>query len=307
MIGIKRNLTIAGLIVIFLLTSGLAYAKESDDVIFIDYSSNIEKNMTIDSKEIKLFELLKIDNESLESVLKLNNYYFRLKDSVDLMALDKNLKIEKDKVYELIYIDKMLDLKLEFTLEYKDKPSFFIDIEEGYWARADIYTLFDKGIVKGYIDNTFKPSNTISIPEFLVMLSRSLTKLDQNYLMPSINEIELEGLAQWAKVDASFVLSKMPQNFLLDFNTLNINRDITRQEVAYFIANSINFENKVYEITNEDVFNDLGPNSYFREIKVLFDNSIINGYSDGNYKPNNKITRAETSSVIARLLKNKED
>jgi hypothetical protein len=178
----------------------------------------------------------------------------------------------------------------------------FIDLSVEHWAYKDIMSLNEKEIIKGYEDNSFRASNTITIPEFLIMLNRSFDSIDNNYVMPTTSDIDITGVPGWSYFDVNSVVNKMPQNFKLDFDIYNLNRTITREEVAYFIANSLNFTNKVFSATNDEVYSDLGPESYFREIKVLKDNGVTNGYEDGTFKPNKSITRAEVSTLINKLF-----
>ncbi len=60
------------------------------------------------------------------------------------------------------------------------------------------------------------------------------------------------------------------------------------------------------EEEGEDVlikFSDINNHWAGKEIIELVDKGIINGYSDGTFKPNKNITRAETVKIISNLLK----
>ncbi|KOS66640.1 hypothetical protein AEA09_18070 [Lysinibacillus contaminans] len=51
------------------------------------------------------------------------------------------------------------------------------------------------------------------------------------------------------------------------------------------------------------LFKDIPNNySYFKEVEYLTSNNIITGYSDGTFKPNNKLTRAHAAVIISRAL-----
>ena len=43
----------------------------------------------------------------------------------------------------------------------------------GNWAGAQINSLINQGVVTGYADGTFKPNNSISRAEFVVMINRA--------------------------------------------------------------------------------------------------------------------------------------
>lgn len=62
----------------------------------------------------------------------------------------------------------------------------FSDIA-GHWARADINTAAQLGIVSGYKDGTFRPQNDITRAETIQMVNNVLGRLpDKNHLLPSM-------------------------------------------------------------------------------------------------------------------------
>lgn len=50
----------------------------------------------------------------------------------------------------------------------------------GHWAVKDIVALKDAGFINGYQDGSFKPENTITRAEFMVMLGRILAIMYQD-------------------------------------------------------------------------------------------------------------------------------
>lgn len=59
------------------------------------------------------------------------------------------------------------------TIVHLDSKTSFIDDEEiRAWADGSVSNLQDKNIIEGYEDNTFRPQNTITRAEALVMLNR---------------------------------------------------------------------------------------------------------------------------------------
>ena len=58
------------------------------------------------------------------------------------------------------------------TIHLDSKTSFKDDLEIKAWADASVENLKQLNIVKGYSDETFKPENTITRVEALLMLTR---------------------------------------------------------------------------------------------------------------------------------------
>ncbi|MBQ2890292.1 MAG: S-layer homology domain-containing protein, partial [Clostridia bacterium] len=55
----------------------------------------------------------------------------------------------------------------------------FKDISKDFWAYEAITSLVEKGVISGYLDNTFKPNNDITREEFITILAKYLN-LDTN-------------------------------------------------------------------------------------------------------------------------------
>lgn len=72
-------------------------------------------------------------------------------------------------------------------------PAFaFPDVENDYWAAAQINLLSEQGIIVGYPDGTFQPDNNVTRAEFAAMAIRALgqehTKVAQPVNFTDINE-----------------------------------------------------------------------------------------------------------------------
>ena len=75
---------------------------------------------------------------------------------------------------------------------------------------------------------------------------------------------------------------------------------ITRGEFSKLLVESLGIDASNAE---SNYFSDLPRNHpYYREISLLSDFGIMNGYGDGSFKPENKITRAEYAVFLTRAL-----
>jgi len=77
--------------------------------------------------------------------------------------------------------------------------------------------------------------------------------------------------------------------------------------ITYFVGGAKQPETTVGQITPivetptlyEDVFTDVDSNNkYYTALKYLKDNGVVIGYSDGSFKPDKKINRAEFTKII---------
>ena len=55
----------------------------------------------------------------------------------------------------------------------------FSDIED-HWAKNEIKSLTEKGLIEGYLDGTFRPNNDITRAEFMTLINRALVYIEED-------------------------------------------------------------------------------------------------------------------------------
>lgn len=194
------------------------------------------------------------------------------------------------------YVEKMLFALVVICCFFSSSSAFafitFHDLTTNYWGKAEIDFLVEEKIINGYPDGSFKPDEQITRAQAAIMLSRAL-KLEttKNYI-PIFTDVTAEHYAYpeiTAAVEAG-VFSKGTKFYP--------NEPITREEVAVAIVSGFKLLG-----TGTLQFTDvLKSNPSFQAISSLVENDIAIGFPDGTFRPNNKVTRAEFSSFIARSL-----
>ena len=84
--------------------------------------------------------------------------------------------------------------------------------------------------------------------------------------------------------------------------TFRPNASITRAEFAAIATR--------FDVNGDKTpasFNDIAGHWAKDEIAVAANNGWVNGYEDGSFRPQNKITRAETMSLVNRVLNRKPE
>lgn len=71
--------------------------------------------------------------------------------------------------------------------------TIFTDVDESAWYAEAVQSLTDKGIIKGYDDGTFKPSDNVNRAELAVTLNRLLDYLDPGESTYPLSKIEVGG------------------------------------------------------------------------------------------------------------------
>ena len=160
-------------------------------------------------------------------------------------------------------------------------------------GREYIQKFVDKGYIKGYEDNTFRPNNTITRAE----ISQILFSFNINLKFEDISFTDNKG---WF----TNAVEKVTQNgFLTGYKdgTFKPNNKITRFEmikITSMLVRNSNYDKVQLPYSDTDkipswVFNDVN-NLYASKVIDFYDNNLING--------NIYITRAEAVTMLSKAL-----
>ena len=149
--------------------------------------------------------------------------------------------------------------------------------------------------VVGYPDGMVRPSGNITRAEAATIFFRLLTDDSRNQFWMTTNTYSDVNRGDWfnnavSTLSNAGIISGYPGG------TFRPNAPITRAEMSKIIALFAKL-NK-----SEDRFNDIAGHWAEAYIKLAAGNGWIAGYPDGSFKPQQNITRAETMTMINRVL-----
>lgn len=150
----------------------------------------------------------------------------------------------------------------------------------------------------GYSDGTVRPNGKITRAEVATIFFRLLTDDVRQRNWSSENHFSDVSADKWYN-NAVSTLCHMGVLGGYSDGTFRPNAPITRAEFAK-IAVSFSQRNgsAVYHY-----FTDVKTTDWFAPaVTAAKDNGLIEGYSDGSFKPENKITRAEACAIVNRVL-----
>lgn len=175
----------------------------------------------------------------------------------------------------------------------------------GHWAVKDIISLKEAGFINGYPDSSFKPENTITRGEFIVMLGRILDKKYPDAPVYTYENLFIDDVNHWSYKEALNTFKYMQSIdithiFQDDFNP---DQPINREEVVA-VLHSILKDHKNYQYTPNAtiVLNDTDSSKFPDSIVFSLKYNLVKGYPDKTFKPKGNITRAEISAVLVRML-----
>lgn len=169
----------------------------------------------------------------------------------------------------------------------------YVDVKATSWAYAPIKAMSDRGIIKGYPDNSFKPDKQVTYGEFIKMSVVAATE----------KELELaEKPNHWAQnyYDKALELGYFT---MYDIQTAQLSHAISRGDMALIasaILGDVTIEN--YDEIQRGIKDITPQTKYEYDIAKAYYTGVLRGYTDNTFKPERTLTRAESASVIYRLV-----
>ena len=149
--------------------------------------------------------------------------------------------------------------------------------------------------IMGYKDGTIRPNNNITRAEVATIFFRLLTDESRDYYWKQTNDFKDIPDNYWACPAISTLTNA---GILKGFEDGNFrpNEPVTRAQMAVIIARFANLSEGTVS------FKDIEGHWAQKSIELAAGNGWINGYEDGTFRPNEKITRAATMAMINRVL-----
>jgi N-acetylmuramoyl-L-alanine amidase len=167
----------------------------------------------------------------------------------------------------------------------------FDDIPTKY--ATEIEYLLSLEVIMGYPDSTFRPDRNVTREEAATMIGRAL-KLDGTKRTTSFNDVSYSSYA------SGYVESAYEKKIINGYGdgSFRPKKLITRGEMAFLISKAFKLE-KMGAKTFSDV---AMTGAQSQAINKLVTAGIADGYPDGTYRPDAKISRSEFSLLVARGL-----
>ena len=202
-----------------------------------------------------------------------------------------NAKVEKDTVFTYTYAKKSSSGGGGGGGGRKPTVTIPDDVPTG--LNGDDHYAY----IVGYPDSTVRPQNGITRAEVATIFFRLLTDETRNANSTKANSYSDVAEGAWYNHAVS-TLSAMGIVKGDSQGKFNPNAPITRAEFAAIAAR---FDDKAN--TTAVDFSDIASHWAKDEISAAANNGWINGYTDGTFRPNNKITRAEAMTLVNRVLR----
>lgn len=164
--------------------------------------------------------------------------------------------------------------------------------------KQEIEYLTDRGILNGYGDGTFKPTNKMNRLNGIQVLLRA--KGITNFNAPNPNFTDMSpgtyGYEEVAKaVELGIISGKTNKDGSKYFDPTG---QLTRGQMAKIIVESMG-----YAINDSISFRDVPKSSgYYSYVSTLAVERITEGYTDRTFKPGETVSRQHFATFVARML-----
>lgn len=184
---------------------------------------------------------------------------------------------------------------LTITNSYRDIPYIPTPAPAPQPAKPALNTADHYAYLMGYPDGTVRPGGSITRAEATTIFFRLLTEESRSQFWATENRYSDVSAGRWynnavSKMTRAGIVNGYPDG------TFRPNAPITRAEMAKIIALFAKLE------PSAERFPDAAGHWAEAYIRLAAGNGWIEGYPDGTFRPNQSITRAETVTMIDRVL-----
>ena len=167
----------------------------------------------------------------------------------------------------------------------------FADLPEGAWYKRDVDSVFRRGILKGLSETVFGGEESVTLAQALTMAVRIRLIYEENATLPSATADEA-----WYQPALDKALDR--QWALPDLS--NLDRSATRGEFADILSSALPEGALPQRVAAEKIADVTDPDLHTK-VLTLYRGGILTGDPDGNFRPDDTVTRAEAAAILARL------
>lgn len=168
----------------------------------------------------------------------------------------------------------------------------FKDVD-GHWAYNALDWAVENGVMTGTSEDTMSPDGFLTRAQMATMIDR----LYGAYKGADISAFTDVAMGSWYY---DYIAQAVQMGTLAgyDGNIMRPNDHITRAQLATILARFCDAKDS----TGGDHFTDIATHWARQNINTAAAAGLVQGYGNGTFRPDNKITRAETVVMINRIL-----
>ncbi len=221
------------------------------------------------------------------------------KDGKITLTLPNGADLTGDNYYTIKATDNKGNAKAEISIVLKDKKN---NTANGTTDKNGMLILpgsKHKAYIMGYPDGSFRPDGDMSRAEAAAIFARLIADKKNESVKgtPSFKDTPNN---EWY---SAFVGYLEKYNIISGYEdgTFRPDESITRAEFVTIAVRYYSLFNEVKSVSNTTKYNDLSNNYWaIKNISYATSEKWLNGYSDGSFRPDIVVTRAEVVTIINR-------
>ncbi|MCA0970945.1 S-layer homology domain-containing protein [Halobacillus litoralis] len=172
----------------------------------------------------------------------------------------------------------------------------FTDVSDQYFSYDAIQYLSANGIINGYEDGEFKPSEQLSREQTAALLARALE------LTPTSTDNPFQDVSDQGRFYKEVLATYDHGIFLGDHEgNFHPSDTITRQELASVLARTFQLSNNNTTVEEMSDHEDIAS-SHRQDVMALYAKGIIRGYGDDTFRPDEPVNRGQFAAFLSRSL-----
>lgn len=269
---------------------------------------NLETNEKIEELELMIGDEIPLNFEAQYEYIKLKSDFdcYSIDVTEEIGHIENNKLVITSEMGEGMLLVSAGDYTKEIKITVKRENPFFDT--DNHWAKDMIKGVYEKGIVNGVVLDEkpmFLPDNNITREEFAVIICNYLgvdiSRMEEYNLSAFADKSEI---SDWAKpyVAAAFEAGVLKGKAYGDKINFAPKDTLLRVEIMTSLGRII----EDGEILGELVFEDAKdvPEWAIDYVKLMVNKGYVSGYDDNTIKPTSNINRAETATIIYKMLNN---
>lgn len=182
---------------------------------------------------------------------------------------------------------------IQFPSKYN---KVFKDVAPKFWAFDYIGEITDKGWMNGYASGNFKPNQSLTRAQAAVVMVKMLDLKPIEEIKQSFQDVPT---THWAYPEIE--IAKQHGVFSGKYDqTFGPEESLTRAQAATIYVKGLKFP---LENPSTNSFSDVKSDYWaYSSIETIKNKGIVDGYGNGEYKPNQVITRAQFAKNLYKII-----
>jgi len=183
----------------------------------------------------------------------------------------------------------------------------FKDVQPNYWAKSYIEDMSNKNVITGYDDGSFKPNETVSKVQAIVMMVRAKGVASTQIYNAGLKHnalLKTKNIPAWAMnyvayaYDTGIIATKDLDGLMTNSTQTKLNRE----EFCVYIVKALGLESEVKQLVAYSLpFTDKSSVSILASPYVYkaYQKGIINGTEQNQFLPKAYVTRAAAAKMLS--------